>query len=58
MFECNPQTKEQWSILLAYLYELWRDARLPVTQCPPVYARGALRLDGVIGGKTIGKIAL
>lgn len=55
--QCNPQTKEHWSILLDYLYQQWRIARLPVTYyAPPCYAKGALRLDGVIGGKRIGSI--
>lgn len=53
---CDPQTKEDWSCLLAWLYQHWLYAKLPVTQCPPVYARGALRLDGIIGGRSIGSI--
>ena len=54
--ECDPQTKQDWSALLAYLYQQWRKARLPVTYCPTIYARGSLRLDGIIGGKSIGQL--
>ena len=53
---CDPQTKEHWSRLLDYLYQMYCLAKLPVTYCPPVYAKGALRLDGIIGGRSIGSI--
>jgi hypothetical protein len=51
----DPQTKQDWSELLAYLYYMYRQAKLPVTYYPTVYARGALRLDGIIGCKQIGR---
>ena len=54
--KCNPQTKADWRELLAYLYAHWKLARLPVTICPLAYAKGSLRLDGVIGGRSIGKL--
>lgn len=54
----NPVTKDDWRALLQVLYHYHRKAHLPVYLYPPMYAKGALRLDGVIGGKTIGKIAI
>lgn len=53
---CDPQTKQEWSELLAYLYAHWRIARLPVTVYPSGWCKGALRLQGIIGGKRIGSI--
>jgi hypothetical protein len=57
MLTCNPRTKDDWRQVLEYLYQMYRLAKLPVTVCPPGYAKGALRLDGVIGGRSIGVLA-
>jgi hypothetical protein len=56
-FEANPQTKQEWSELLAYLYYHWRKAKLPVTHYPPARCKGSLRLDGVIAHRSIGLLA-
>jgi hypothetical protein len=45
---CDPQTKQQWSDLLAYLYHYWIMGNHPVTHYPAMYCRGALRLDGLV----------
>jgi hypothetical protein len=50
---CDPQTKQQWSELLAYLYCHWVKSNLPVTICPPMYCRGALRLHGLVNHSRI-----
>jgi hypothetical protein len=52
----DPQTKEQWSGLLTYLHYHWIKSKHHVVVCPPCYVKGALRLDGVIGHKTIGRM--
>ena len=44
----DPQTKEHWSRLLAYLHHMYVLANLPVTVCPPMYCKGALRLQGLV----------
>jgi hypothetical protein len=45
---CDPQTKQEWSILLAYLHHMYKMANLPVTVCPPAYCKGALLLHGLV----------
>ena len=45
----DPQTKQDWSNLLALLYWHWRNAKLPVTHYPAARCKGSLVLDGVIG---------
>ena len=47
-FSCDPQTKDDWRIVLDYLYRMYVLANLPVTVYPPMYCRGALRLDGLV----------
>ena len=45
---CDPQTKQDWSDLLGYLYRMWLFGNHPVTICPPMYCKGALRLHGLV----------
>jgi hypothetical protein len=53
----DPQTKEDWSYLLDYLYQHWVKCKLPVTVYPPARCKGSLRLDGIIGHGSIGRLA-
>lgn len=53
----DPQTKDEWRELLAYLHYHWLKSNLPVTVYPPAYCRNALRLDGIIGWRSIGRYA-
>lgn len=46
--ECDYQTKQQWSELLAYLYHHWVKSRHHVTVYPPMYCKGALRWNGLV----------
>jgi len=52
----DPQTKQEWSDLLAYLFYYWVKGNHPVTVYSPAYCKGALRLDGIIS-KSIGRYA-
>jgi hypothetical protein len=44
----DPQTKQQWSELLAYLYYHWVKSKHHVTVLPPAYCKGALLLHGLV----------
>ena len=53
----DPQTKDDWRELLAYLHYHWVKSKHHVTVYPPAYCKGALRLDGLIGKGSIGRMA-
>ena len=55
-FDANPKTKDDWREVLQLLYTMWRAHHNPVTFYPASYCRGALRLDGIVGIRSIGQI--
>ena len=44
----DPKTKDEWRELLGYLHYYWVKTKHHVTVYPPMYCKGALRLDGLV----------